>query len=271
MDHQSPQPSSQPSLFVSHGSPTLVLDNTPARDFLKAWGSDAPRPKAILVISAHWETEQPTVSMAQQPETIHDFGRGFPQALFDMQYPAPGAPDLADRVYALLNDADLAPDRAPSRGLDHGAWVPLSLMFPEADLPVTQLSVNTEKGPAHHHAVGAALRPLRNEGVMILASGAMTHDLQSFFAGGYPLDAPAPDWVTSFGDWAADRIASGDDDALMDYRAQAPHGARNHPTEEHLLPLFVALGAGDGAGRRIHRSHAFGILQMDAYQFDGAA
>ncbi len=256
----------QPVIFVSHGSPTLVLDNTPARDFMRQFGRTLGRPRAILVVSAHWETAIPTVSTSARPETIYDFG-GFPPQLYRMTHPAHGAPDVAEEVVEALESAGLPIERA-ARGLDHGAWIPLKLMNPEADIPVLQLSIIHGGTPEQHLALGRAIAPLRDKGVLILASGSITHDLMSFFRGRPNLDDPAPDWVTEFGDWAAERVEAGDVAALLDYRAQGPHAARNHPTEDHFLPLHVALGAAEGdTGRRIHRSHAYAILQMDAYAF----
>lgn len=256
----------QPVLFVSHGAPSLVIDNTPARDFLREFGASLGRPRAILAVSAHWETGIPTVSTAQRPETIHDF-RGFAPELHTMRHPAPGAPDVAEEVAEALSAAGIAVARA-DRGLDHGAWIPLTLMNPAADIPVLQLSIIHGGTPEEHLAMGAALARLRDKGVLILASGSMTHDLKSFFLGRPGLNDPAPGWVTEFGDWAAAQVEAGDVDALLDYRAQGPHAARNHPTEDHFLPLHVAMGAAAGdRGRRIHRSHAYAILQMDAFAF----
>jgi len=259
----------QPVLFVSHGAPSLIIDNTPARDFLRAFGARLERPRAILVISAHWETTTPTVSIAAHPETIYDFG-GFARELYTMTHPAPGAPDVAEEVVEALAAAG-APCVRAERGLDHGAWIPLKLMNPAADIPVLQLSILHRGSPELHCAIGAALAPLRDKGVLILASGSMTHDLKSFFTGRPGLNDPAPDWVSAFGDWAAERVEAGDVAALIDYRRQGPHAARNHPTPDHILPLHVALGAADGdAGTRIHRSHAYAYIQMDAYAFGAA-
>jgi len=256
----------QPVIFVSHGAPSLIIDNTPARDFLRKFGAELDRPRAILVVSAHWETAVPTVSTARQPETIYDFG-GFAPVLYTMRHPAPGAPDVAGEVALALSAAGF-PVARTDRGLDHGAWIPLKLMNPEADIPVLQLSILHGGTPEQHLRMGAALAPLRDKGVLILASGSITHDLKSFFVGRPGLDDPAPDWVAAFGDWAAERVEAGDLDALLDYRAQGPYAARNHPTEDHILPLHVALGAAAGdKGRRIHRSHAYAVIQMDAYAF----
>lgn len=255
-----------PALFVSHGAPSLVIEDVPARSFLARLGPSLGPLKAILAVSAHWETESPTASAAQLPATIHDFG-GFPAELYAMRYPAPGAPWLADRVAALLEDAGLRAYVDPERGLDHGAWVPLKLMLPEAAVPATQLSIQPQLGPAHAHRVGQALRPLRDEGVLVLASGSATHDLRAVF--GHSLAAATPDWVSRFADWVADAVEGGRTDALLRYRDLAPNARRNHPTEEHLLPLFTALGAGTPGvpGKRIHASTTYGALAMDAYAF----
>jgi 4,5-DOPA dioxygenase extradiol len=255
-----------PAVFVSHGAPTLPLSEAPARGFLAEYGARLGRPTAILAVSAHWETAAATLSSATKPETIHDF-HGFPPALYAMRYAAPGAPALAERAAALLAGAGL-PARMEPRGLDHGAWVPLMLMYPGADIPVTQLSVQTDLGPAHQLAVGEALRPLRDEGVLILGSGSATHNLRELRMAA--IDAPAAPWVSSFTDWLANAVAAGRTDELVDYRSRAPDAARNHPSDEHFLPFFTALGAAEpGAkGERVHASTTYGALAMDAYQWN---
>ena len=256
-----------PAVFVSHGAPTLPIEASPARDFLAGLGKMLGKPKAILAVSAHWEAGEAAVSAAEQPETIHDFF-GFPQELYRMVYAAPGAPDLASRVSKLLGEKGVTTHVHPTRGLDHGAWVPLLLMYPDADIPVTQLTVQPPLGTRHHFQLGEALRPLRDEGVLILASGGATHNLYEF--GRHRRDAPAPAWVTGFQEWLASTIENGKKDDFLHYRERGPDAARNHPSEEHFLPIYAAAGAGDPgvAGRRIHRSHTFGILAMDAYRFD---
>lgn len=257
-----------PAIFVSHGSPMLALQDSPARRFLESLGRTLPRPKAILVVSAHWETlHGPAVSLASHPETIHDFG-GFPRALFEMRYPAPGAPDTAERAAALLEAAGIPVGRSSTRGLDHGAWVPLRLMYPDAGIPVAQLSIVRGASPARHEQMGRALAALREEGVLVFASGSLTHNLYEFR--GQPVDAPAPHWVSEFAAWIDVRLDEGDRAALLDYRKAAPYAAENHPTDEHLLPLFVALGAGGAGARatRLHSSFEHGVLAMDAYAFN---
>ncbi len=257
-----------PSLFVSHGAPTLPLSDTPARAFLERLAGElGETPRAILVVSAHWETARPTVNAVAVNETIHDF-HGFPRALYEMRYPAPGSAELADRVRDLVAAGGIEVDSDARRGLDHGAWVPLSLIFPAADIPVVQLSIQSHLDPAYHLALGRQLAPLRSEGVLILASGSFTHDLSSFRHYHHAIEAPQPEWVSRFADWMDGALARNDVEALVDYRARAPSAARNHPTEEHILPLFVAMGAGDGAVRHLHESATHAILRMDAYAFD---
>lgn len=256
-----------PSLFVSHGSPMMAVEDGPARRFLTGWAGGLPRPSAILVASAHWEADRPSLSAAEAPATIHDFG-GFPRALYELRYPAPGAPGLAHEAAGLLAGRGLEARIDPARGFDHGVWVPMILMYPGADIPVASLSVQTGLGPRHHLAMGEALRPLRERGVLVVGSGSLTHNLAEFFHG--PRGSDVPDWVSGFAGWIAGRIGEGDVESLAEYRRLAPAAARNHPTEEHLLPLFVALGAATPGqpGRRVHDGVESRVLAMDAYAFD---
>lgn len=218
------------------------------------------------MISAHWDTSTPMVSTVEAPQTIHDF-YGFPEQLYQMRYPAPGAPDLAQRTVELLRMANIPGHLDSTRGLDHGAWVPLMLMYPKADIPVTQLSIQTPLGPRHHYKLGEALAPLRDEGVLIVGSGAATHNLREFRHQG--IDTPAYSWVTEFSEWVANRIEEKNIESVFEYRTGAPHGVRNHPTEDHFVPLFAALGAvGARAGvKRISSGSTYGILAMDHYLF----
>ena len=245
----------------------LAVEDAPARDFLKELPSLLPeRPKAILVVSAHWERLRPSLSAPERNETIHDFG-GFPAALYQITYPAPPSAPLARRAAELLAAAGLPADIDTKRGLDHGAWVPLSVSWPDADIPVVQLSVQTRLGPDHHFRLGQALQALRAEGVLILGSGSFTHDLSSFRSSGGRLDAPEQDWVHVFAEWMSAALNEGRVDDLLNYRTRAPEAAHNHPTEEHLLPLYVALGAGSGQITHLHQSTTYGILRMDAFAF----
>lgn len=258
---------SLPTIFISHGAPTIALESTPASLFLQELGSKLPRPQAILTISAHWTTAQPQVSLSAQPKTIHDFG-GFPQALYEMQYAAPGAPALALRAAALLQQAGIACTPVPERGYDHGVWIPLQLMYPAADIPIAQLSCQPATSPAEHFKIGQALKILRDEGVLIIASGTAVHNLGTI--GFYP-DPPA--WAVKFEQWLHDEIVSGETRNLLQYRSLVPEGAMAHPSTEHFQPIFVALGAAsnhDGRfhGSVLHRSWAYGSLSMAAYAFD---
>lgn len=251
---------SMPTIFVSHGAPTLILEEKPARAFLASLGSQLPRPKAIIAVSAHWDTDVPAVSLARKPETIHDF-YGFPEALYRLHYDAPGAPELAERVARLTGAA-----HDPRRGLDHGAWVPAMLGWPEADIPIFQLSVQPDESPAHHIALGRKLSSLREEGVLVMGSGSATHNLRALVRGG---DSEPEPWAKAFDDWLAETVEKGDEAALADYRTQAPYARDAHPTDEHFLPLHVAFGAaGVGAhGRPLHRSFTLGNLSMASYAF----
>jgi 4,5-DOPA dioxygenase extradiol len=253
---------SMPTLFISHGSPMLYLEkDVPARSFLAGLGTLVPRPKAIVAVSAHWTTERPAVSTATRPETIHDFG-GFPDALYRLHYNAPGDPALARRVAELSGAVPVE-----EYGLDHGAWVPALLAWPEADIPIFQLSVQPYMSPAHHIALGRKLASLRQEDVLVMGSGSATHNLRRLVRGHHEL--PPEPWAKAFDDWLADVVTKGDEAALANYRDQAPYAKEAHPTDEHFLPLHVAFGAaGEGAhGRALHRSFTSANLSMASYAF----
>ena len=259
-----------PTLFVSHGAPTLALEPGQAGAALTQLGRDLPRPTAILMVSAHWETARPAASTVEKPKTIHDFG-GFAPELYRLQYPAPGAPALARRVAELLGASGMTTDLDPVRGLDHGAWVPLRYLFPDAEVPVTQLSIQPHLDPAHHYRVGEALRPLMREGVLVIGSGSLTHNLREVRFNA-PDGESAP-YVGQFQEWVERTIGNQDVAALLDYRKRAPSAVRAHPTDEHLLPLFVALGAA-GAGssaKRVTDEVTYSVVAMDTYVFEGAA
>ena len=252
-----------PSVFVSHGAPTLVIEDSLGRDFLAGLGKRLGKPSAVIAVSAHWTTRVPAVGGADRPETIHDF-YGFPKALYSMRYPAPGATALADRVRDLTG-AVVDPDQ----GLDHGAWVPLTLMYPEADIPVTQLSVQPGRSAADHIALGRALAPLRKEGVLILGSGGAVHNLRDFRFG----ERKAADWAKGFADWLDGVLAAGDVDSVAEWQTRCPEARLAHPTDEHFLPLPVALGAAGEAVRteRLHAGFEHGSIGMHAYAFRGGA
>ena len=258
-----------PTLFLSHGAPDLLLQASPFRHFLTQLGPTLGKPAGILVVSAHWLTAAPTISTVESAKTIHDF-YGFPDELYQLHYRAPGAPELAQQIVKCLQSAGFAVQTQADRGLDHGAWEPLMLMYPEADIPVTQLSLQPQLGPAYHLRLGQALRALRDH-TLIIGSGSATHHLGAF--GQYEFDATPPDWVQAFDTWLAEILAQDLPQsltALLNYRQQAPFAIENHPSEEHLLPLFVALGAAGATAQsqQIHASFTHGILSMASYRFD---
>ena len=223
-----------------------------------------PRPKAIVVVSAHWESPELLVTSSAQPETWHDF-YGFPPALYAVQYPAPGEPALAAKVSERLTNAGLPARLDAQRPFDHGAWVPLSLMYPDASIPVVQVSLPSRMGPVLQLKVGQALAGLRREGILLIGSGSITHNLGELDWHAGP-DVIEP-WALAFRDWVVERLQADDRAALLNYRQQAPYAVRNHPSDEHLLPLFFALGAGDRFGV-VHQGFTLGALGMDIYRFD---
>lgn len=259
----------QPSLFVSHGAPTLPFEDHDAVPFLKGLSSVYTPPKAILVVSAHWETDKPMLSSTVQPETIHDF-YNFPNELYQLSYPSPGAPETAARAAHLLREAGFSVDLDDERGLDHGAWIPLMLMEPEAQIPTLQLSIQSHLGPQHQHAVGQALAPLRREGVLILASGGAVHNLAGWRQGG----DTTPAWALDFDDWLRQAVTEGRTDDLLNYRKRAPFAKQAHPRDEHLLPLFTALGAAseeNPRGKSLYQGFSHRVLSMAAFGFFGDA
>lgn len=254
----------QPALFVSHGAPDLALSDSPARRFLESLALRFARPDAIVILSAHHEAQGgPSVRAPARFRTWHDFGN-FDRRLFDMRYEPEGDPALASEAARLLTEAGMRPRRDSSDLLDHGAWVPLSLLFPEADVPVVAVSIDPVQASAWHERIGRALAPLRERNVLLIGSGSISHNLRAVFAA-----RPGEDcfWVERFTSWLEEAIRTGDRGRLLSAMAQAPDAARNHPTDEHLLPLFFAAGAGGGAGARLHHSYTYEVLAMDVYAF----
>jgi 4,5-DOPA dioxygenase extradiol len=242
-----------------------ALEPGPAGEAWRALGRRLGKPRAILIASAHWETGLPMLTGSARPETIHDF-YNFPEPLYRMRYPAPGAPALAQRAQGLLREAGLGASIDGTRGLDHGAWAPLLYMYPEADVPVAQISIQPALGPRHHLGLGRALRGLEDEGVLVVGSGHMTHNLRDWARGRGETQA----YAREFAEWVKSRLDARDVDALVDYRARSPHGVRAHPTDEHFLPLFFALGAAGEAAQpeRVYEAIDGGVLAMDAYVFN---
>ncbi len=265
-------PTVVPALYVSHGAPLFAVDAGETGPALTRWGqglrAQFPALRGVVVMSPHWMARTPQVMTGPQPATWHDFG-GFPPALYQLQYPAPGAPALAQEVLALLQAADVPAQGDAQRPFDHGAWVPLMHLFPEADLPVVQVALPVGAGPAEVYAMGAALRDLRSQGVLVMGSGSMTHNLAEFFGGERE---PAP-YVLEFSRWIESALERGDLKALLNYRSQAPHAERAHPTDDHFLPLFFALGA---AGDDLHANYLsrevmYSMLAMDAFALQPVA
>jgi 4,5-DOPA dioxygenase extradiol len=253
-----------PAVFLSHGAPTLALANNYFTHTWSELGVVLGRPDSILVVSAHWDTTAPAVCAPPRLATIHDF-HGFPKELYNVRYEPPGASALASRVSSLLGAAGHAVTTDAGRGIDHGGWVPLRWMYPDADIPVAQLSVQSRLGTRHHLAIGRSLAPLRDEGVLVLASGGIVHNLGEIDWNARK-DEPFP-WAATFNEWMADKVAAGAEGELADYRRLAPEPARAHPTEEHLVPFFVAIGAGGFPARRMALGIDMGSLGMDCYAF----
>ncbi|MES2488574.1 MAG: class III extradiol ring-cleavage dioxygenase [Pseudomonadota bacterium] len=249
------------ALFISHGAPTLALDKIPAHQFLIELGQQLPKPRAVVVISPHWSAPLFAIKQDERYRAWHDFG-GFPDELYQIQYAPPGNASLAARIAEHLQHAQIATRMVSDARLDHGVWVPLMLMYPEADVPVVNVAC-LGRDPQVHYDLGRALRDAVDDDVLIIGSGSAVHNLHELAAPGTP---PAS-WATRFDDWINARIEAGDHEALLDYRAQAPDAVRAHPTEDHLMPLFVALGVGGGKGHALHQSFSYGNLSMACYGF----
>lgn len=261
-----------PVLFVSHGSPMFAVHPGEAGPALNAWArahTPAQQLKGIVMMSPHWMTRGIGVMATPQPATLHDFG-GFPPELYELQYPATGSPGLAERVLNLLRAADLPAGQDPERPFDHGCWVPLMHLYPEANVPVVQVALPAHVGPADVYAVGQALAPLREQGILLVGSGSMTHNL-------YELrreEGPTEPYVTAFCGWVHDTLLAGDLPAMLDYRSRAPHAARAHPTDEHFLTIYFVLGAaawGQPNSPRpqyLTREVQLRSISMDAFSLD---
>ncbi len=259
-----------PTLFVSHGSPMHALDAGGAGPAWEALAASLPRPRRILIVSAHWETQLPLLTGNERLETIHDFNN-FPANLYAIRYDAKGSPDLAARAVALLQEAGFTAAVNACRGIDHGAWVPLRWMYPERNVPVVQLSIQPDFGATHHLQLGEALAPLADEGVLVIGSGHVTHNLKDWIT---HRDVAQPaEYAVQFSEWLNDRLIGGEREDLLAWRDRAPAAARAHPTEEHFMPLFVALGAAGHSwtATRVYSAIDAGVLSMDAYRFDTRA
>lgn len=256
-----------PVFFISHGAPTFALEPGTLGPRLQAIGQQLADVKAVLVVSPHWQTRDVQVMTSTQPATVHDFG-GFPAALYKLHYPASGQPDIALEVARLLSEAGFATTTDDQRGLDHGAWVPLMHLLPGAAVPVFQVSMPRTLNAAQALQLGQALAPLRAQGVAIVASGSMTHNLYEFS----PYATQAEPYVQEFASWVRSAVLTQATDALLHYRELAPHAQRAHPTEEHFLPLLVAHGArGNNDAQLIDDSIEHGVLSMASYVWGAQA
>lgn len=252
-----------PVLFVSHGAPDIAMTDTPASRFLNRLAENVPGPKAVVIVSAHWETAKVELSMST--DTIHDFS-GFPAPLYDLRYSAPVPMALADRVEELCRAAGVETVRRPDRGRDHGAWIPLLLSYGPASVPTLQISLPFGGGERALMNLGRILSPLRGEGVLIVGSGGLTHNLRGLNFRDRNA-APPPD-ALAFAAWIDGVLNDGDAESLSAWRTKAPHAGRHHPTPEHFLPLVFAAGAaGNDPPRMLHDSWEFGALSMRAYGF----
>lgn len=255
---------SLPSLFVSHGAPTFATEPGLSGAQLRWLGQALTKPRAMVVISPHWMTHSVEITATDRPETIHDFG-GFPRVLYTLQYPAPGAPELAAKVQQQLQARGIAARLNGQRGLDHGAWVPLMHLYPDADIPVIQVSLPLDTDSQRAYALGQALAPLSDEGVLIIGSGSLTHNLYEFRAGE---TQPAP-YAQEFCAWVRQAVLDGDAQRLLQTLVAAPHAERAHPTTEHFLPLLVAAGASPTSREAtvLNGGIEHGVLAMESYVF----
>jgi len=254
-----------PALFVSHGAPTVALEDDDYTQALEAWARDQPAPRAAVVVSAHWEARGPVrVNVAAHPPLIYDFS-GFPPPLYRLTYDAPGDPALAREVLEMLKAAGLDPASEGERGWDHGVWVPLRRLFPAADVPVVEVSLPVPRTPALVMRIGEALRPLRDREVLLFGSGGVVHNLRRLDWSGK--EAPVAGWARAFDSWVAERLERGGAEALLDYDRQAPHAELAAPTTEHFDPLLFALGSrapGDRA-TPVFEGFQYGSLSMRSF------
>jgi len=258
-----------PVLFLSHGAPTFALQPGRLGPQLTAVGEQLARPRAVLVVSPHWMTRGVRVATTAQPDTVHDFG-GFDPALYQIQYPAPGHPELAARTVEVLRAAGWPAEADPGQGLDHGTWVPVRFLYPDADVPVFQVSLPASLSAQQAYALGQALRPLRDEGVLIVGSGSMTHNLYEFRMHD---DGQEAEYAREFAAWVRQAVEARDDQRLQDTLRIAPHAQRAHPTAEHFLPLLVAAGAAsdDQEVKTLEGGITYGVLSMDSYLYGASA
>ena len=259
-----------PPLFLSHGAPNMALHESAVRSFMMELGDRFQKPDAIVVFSAHFETAGTQVVTDPNPEMIYDFG-GFEDELRSVVYPAPGEPELARDVLAKLKALGIKARAIDKRGYDHGAWVPLSLVWPDADIPIVQVSIDPDGSPAYHYKLGQALADLPGKNIAVIGTGNITHNLSALFNRGKDqyLDDNIKGWVAEFLGWFDSQLESGNTGKLLNYLEEAPFAKENHPTDEHLLPIFAAMGAAGNSykAKKLHSSYSFDFLAMDAWAF----
>ena len=257
----------QPAIFISHGSPMVGIEDDAFTSALSGLGNRLARPAGIAVMSAHWEADGPVrITTSDHPETIHDFG-GFPDSLYELTYPSPGSPSLARELGQRLGKAGFETRDDPHRGYDHGAWIPLRRLFPKADVPVVQLSLPRPRSPRDLERMGEALGPLRSEGILLMGTGGVVHNLRRLhFA---EKDAPVDSWAGEFDAWIADALRRGDEERIRSYREIAPHASLAVPTADHFDPLFFALGAGRGGKLSfVFEGFHYGNLSMRSFTLE---
>ena len=252
-----------PGLFISHGSPMLALNPEQVGPALQRLSLNLPTPKAIVVMSAHWESQALEVNTGIRPETWHDF-RGFPPALYEIRYPAPGEPQLAEDILKRLSDAGFDAHANNNRPRDHGVWMPLLHMFPNADIPVVEISLPMHMSAEQIYQIGQTLSALREQQVLLIGSGSITHNLSELSWHGESQDVPV--WASTFRNYVVQKLTHQDYEAILDWNS-IPYVQRNHPTLEHFAPLFFAMGTGTRFSI-VHSSFSMGSLGMDIYRFD---
>lgn len=253
-----------PAYFFAHGAPSLVLEQHAYTDFLKSIATETPKPKAIVLFSAHWEKTTQTISAVDTHDTIYDFS-GFQDELFQVTYPAKGDRSISDQVQALFAKGGIPSVLDEARGLDHGAWAVLKLIYPDADIPVVALSVNRNLTNEQQYEIGKALSDLRKQDVLIIGSGGTVHNLRRVK---WNTEA-ADDWAVAFDNWLQSKLETWDTEALFNYQELAPYAQDSVPTNEHFIPLLLAMGAGDGTkqARLLHRSYQHGNLSLSCWEF----
>ncbi|MGX9460295.1 DODA-type extradiol aromatic ring-opening family dioxygenase [Shewanella sp. A14] len=256
----------QHPLFISHGSPMMAVENTNTSRFLQKLGQQLPTPKAIVVFSAHLDvTDDVVITAGARPETIHDFYH-FPDELYQIHYPAPGEPVLAKQIADAFVSAGIKVNLSPTHGWDHGVWIPLRLMYPQANIPIVQISINTRVGTAQNYQYGQLIASLKHDNILIIGSGGISHNLSEVFR-----QSKTPNGVemmNTFTNWVEEKLINNDTESMLNYLSLAPFAQFNHPTQEHFLPLIAVLGASETcSAKKIHQDVEFELLSLDAYSF----